>query len=144
MTRKFLIGALAVIVMGLTAIPLLAQSQQLNGNNVVSSIGDQQQMTGTVTCASMINHQFTCRRNETPLTCTLRCVQHGSNYALKVGSESYLLRGDVTDFERFAGERVTVNGSLSGSSIQAVSVTKPGAMPEMLATQEHSTLSAGR
>lgn len=55
--------------------------------------------------------------------CTRACVKQGSDYALVVGKKVYTLKGNTSDLDKYAGERVTVKGMLSGSTINAETVT---------------------
>ncbi len=55
--------------------------------------------------------------------CTRACVKGGSDYVLMVGKKMYTLKGDAADLDKYAGERVTVKGSLTGSILTAESIT---------------------
>jgi hypothetical protein len=125
----------------LSAMFAVAQQNNTNGNEVASNSGSYRTVTGTVTCAARLNHQYTCRRYDTLQSCTLNCVQAGSKYALAVDGASYLLQGDPKALERFAGGKATVSGSLIANEIQVGSVTEPGQVP--FRTEEPVT-SAGR
>lgn len=54
--------------------------------------------------------------------CTRACVKGGSDYALVVGDKVYTLKGDDSKLDKFAGEKVTVNGKLSGSTVTMESI----------------------
>jgi hypothetical protein len=122
-----MLGGLAAVV-GLSTIFVLAQA--------ASNPGNQQALTGTVTCASIVNHQFPRERNDTLQSWTLRCVRNGSRYVLKVGDQAYPLAGNSKNLERFAGGKATVIGVPMEDSIQVEAVSKPGQMPQMFGTQE--------
>lgn len=140
MTRTSWFGKLG----GFAAVLALSSTLALAESNSPSRNENGQPLTGTVTCSSRINHQFTCRRNETLQSCTLRCVQQGSTFALTVGNKSYLLQGDPKDLERFAGGKVAVKGLLVGDTIRVGFVSKPGDMPQTFATQEQPAMNAGQ
>src|SRR5689334_14730306 len=55
--------------------------------------------------------------------CTRECVKKGSKFALVSGDKLYVLEGHEAELDKFAGQRVTVSGTLSGETI-AVSVVK--------------------
>lgn len=55
--------------------------------------------------------------------CTRECVKAGSDYALVVGDKVYTLKGDKTEIDKFAGERATVKGKMSGSTIAVDSIS---------------------
>jgi hypothetical protein len=54
--------------------------------------------------------------------CTRACVKQGSSYALLVGDKVYTLKGHEAEVDKLAGEKATVSGSLSGTTIQVASV----------------------
>ena len=51
-------------------------------------------------------------KNKTPAECTRECVKNGSDYALVVGNKVYVLKGDQTSIDKFAGKHVKVKGSV--------------------------------
>lgn len=55
--------------------------------------------------------------------CTRECVKGGSDYALVVGKKVYTLKGDKSELDKYAGEKVTVKGTVSGDTVTAQSVT---------------------
>lgn len=118
------LGGLAAVV-GLSAFLVLAQAASHAENKTA--------LTGTVTCASIVNHQFPRLKSDTLQSWTLRCVQHGSRYVLKVDDQVYPLAGNSKELERFAGGRATVIGVPMEAGIQVEAVSKPG---QMLGTQE--------
>ena len=83
-------------------------------------------LTGTVTCSGRITHHYVCQRNQTLQSCTLACVQQGSDFVLMVGNKPYSLEGDRSSLERFAGRTATVAGLVTndGIHVQAVSNAK--------------------
>jgi hypothetical protein len=54
--------------------------------------------------------------------CTRECVKGGSDYALVVGEKVYTLKGDKSELDKYAGEKVTVKGTVSGDTVTAQSV----------------------
>ena len=54
--------------------------------------------------------------------CTRACVKEGSPYALAVGEKIYTLKGHEADLDKFAGDKVTVKGTVSGTTVQVSSV----------------------
>ncbi len=75
-------------------------------------------LTGTVTCEGRITHLYTCQRNQTQQTCTLACVEQGSQFVLLVGDKPYLLEGDSHELEAFAGGKATVTGVAMNGQIE--------------------------
>jgi ribosomal protein L19 len=79
-----------------------------------------QSFSGTVS-DSMCGAQH-MMKNLTPAQCTRECVKQGSDYALVVGSKVYTLKGDKAQIDKFAGQRVTIKGDASGSTITVKSI----------------------
>jgi hypothetical protein len=138
------VGGVAAVVL-LSTMLALAQPNTLSGSEAAMNSGSHQTLTGTVTCAARISHQYSCRRYDTLQSCTLSCVQTGSNFVLMVGNEPYLLQGDRKELEHFAGGKASVSGMLlGGDEIEVGSVGKPGTMPESFGSQEQPVTNAGR
>jgi len=77
----------------------------------------EQRLTGTISCAARITHQYTCQRNQTQQTCTLACVERGSEFVLVVGDHSYALDGNKHSIEKYAGGKATVIGTVTQDRI---------------------------
>lgn len=105
-----------VVATGFTAISLFGQEAQAQGNTK----GSATTLTGVISdsmCGA--KHMAT---DKTAAECTRECVKQGSDYALVVGTKVYTLKGNASDFDKYAGERVTVKGAVSGDTIKAESV----------------------
>jgi hypothetical protein len=76
-----------------------------------------QRLTGTITdsmCAKADHSQM--RMGPTDAECTIACVSvHGAAYVLYNGKEAYTLSDQVTP-ETFAGQKVTVVGTVDAST----------------------------
>jgi hydroxyethylthiazole kinase-like sugar kinase family protein len=83
-----------------------------------------QTLTGTVS-DMMCGAHHTMMPGLADDQCTRACVKTGADYALVVGSKVYTLKGNKAEIDKFAGERATVKGTVSGNVIQATSITKP-------------------
>lgn len=63
----------------------------------------------------------------TPAECTRMCVKGGSDYALVVGEKAYTLvttdKQQLVILDKYAGARVTVRGTLSGTKLTVHSVS---------------------
>jgi uncharacterized membrane-anchored protein len=77
---------------------------------------EQQSLTGTVKCAAQAAGHYTCRRNQTLLTCTLACVAQGSSFVLQTRDKTYFLAGDERQLEQFAGGKTDLTGHIVGST----------------------------
>jgi len=87
-----------------------------------SAAGNAQTFTGLITddhCGA--RHDM--GSDKSPAECAKACVHNGANYALVDGDKSYALKGDAAELARASGRRVTLNGSLSGDTIQITSLT---------------------
>jgi hypothetical protein len=80
-----------------------------------------QSFSGTVTDAMCGAHHM--MKDATPAQCTRECVKQGSDFALVSGGKVYTLKGDKTQFDKFAGQNVTVKGTASGSTLTVESLT---------------------
>jgi hypothetical protein len=79
-----------------------------------------QTITGTVTDAMCGAHHM--MKDATPAQCTRECVKQGSDYALASSGKVYTLKGDKAQFDKFAGQNVTVKGKVSGATISVDSI----------------------
>lgn len=63
----------------------------------------------------------------TAAECTRMCVKGGSSYALVVGEKAYTLvttdKAQLVTLDKYAGERVTVRGTLAGTKLTVHSVS---------------------
>jgi hypothetical protein len=83
-----------------------------------------QTFTGTVSDTSCGAHH-TMMPGLSDDQCVRACVKAGSDYALVVGAKVYTLKGNKADFDKFAGGKAMVKGTVSGDVIQATSIAKP-------------------
>ncbi|PYP90890.1 MAG: hypothetical protein DMG65_09680 [Candidatus Angelobacter sp. Gp1-AA117] len=93
--------------------------------SVPSSAADNKPTTKTLTGVisdSMCGAKHMAK-DKSAADCTRECVKSGSDYALVVGEKVYTLKGNAADLDKYAGEQVTVKGTVSGNTITAESVT---------------------
>lgn len=62
-------------------------------------------------------------KNAPASRCVRECVKAGSDYALLVGDKIYTLKGDKAEIHKFAGEKTTVKGTVSGSIVAVTSIS---------------------
>jgi len=110
---------LVTVFVVLGAMFAIAQQAELQ---TVPPLSVEQSLTGTVTCAARVAHQYTCQRNQTLQTCTLACVERGSEFVLMVGNQPYILQGNRHALEHYAGGKATVTGTVTGDRVQVRSV----------------------
>ncbi len=61
-------------------------------------------------------------KNKSAAECTRMCVKEGSSYALVVGEKVYALKGNPSDLNKYAGEKVKVVGAVNGDTVNAESI----------------------
>jgi hypothetical protein len=88
---------------------------------VAASAQSNQTLTGTVSDAMCGAHHM--MQGKTPAQCTRECVKQGSDFALVSDGKVYTLKGNKTQFDKFAGEDVIVKGNVSGTTISVDSIT---------------------
>lgn len=107
---KLAIRTLAVLV--LLSLGLLAADSK------------DQTLTGTVS-DTMCGAHHTMMPGLSDTQCVRACVKAGTDYALVVGAKVYTLKGNTADIDKFAGQKATVTGKVSGNVIQATSIAPP-------------------
>lgn len=103
MTSK-VITTIAVFTLG--AASLLAQATQT--------------ITGTVTDAMCGTHHM--MKDATATQCTRACVKQGADFALASNGKVYTLKGDKSQFDKFAGQSVNIKGTVKGNTISVNSI----------------------
>jgi hypothetical protein len=81
----------------------------------------EQSLTGTISdtmCGA--KHMTT---NVSPAQCVRECVKSGSDYGLISGGKVYILKGDMKQIDKYAGQMVKVTGDVSGSMVKVRSFT---------------------
>ena len=82
-----------------------------------------QTLTGTVSDAMCGAHHM--MQAKTAAQCTRECVKQGSDFALVSGGKVYTMKGSKSQFDKFAGENVVVNGKVPGTTISVDSIRAP-------------------
>jgi hypothetical protein len=62
-------------------------------------------------------------KDKSAAECIRVCVKQGMGYALVDGKELYALKGNASDFDKYAGERAIVKGSLTGKTRTVESIS---------------------
>jgi len=110
---KYLTVVIAVVILG-SALTRARGGEQ----RIIPQATVEQSLTGTVTCTGRVTHRYLCRRNQTLQSCTLACVEQGSKFVLMVADKPYVLDGNSSDIEGYAGGKATVIGLVSDGDIQ--------------------------
>ncbi len=103
-------GLLAVLLFALAMTvdrPVFASPQTIEGLVSESMCGKKHMLPG-----------------KTDAQCTKECIRANSKYALVVGDKLYTLSGAVSEFEKYAGQRVRVTGDVNGNEIHVSSVAE--------------------
>ena len=79
-----------------------------------------QTITGTVTDAMCGAHHM--MKDATAAQCTRACIKQGADFALASGGKVYILKGDKSQLDKFAGENVSVKGKVNGNTISVDSI----------------------
>jgi hypothetical protein len=79
---------------------------------------------GTVTDTICGNKHM--MKNMTDAECARKCVEHGGDYALAVGSKIYTLRGNKDEIGKLAGQHVKVTGTAAADTITVASIQPVG------------------
>jgi len=92
---------------------------------VSASAQSSQTLTGTVTDAMCGAHHM--MQGKTPAQCTRECVKEGSDFALVSGDKVYTLKGDNSQFDKFAGRNVIIKGEVDGKAVtvDSIAASKP-------------------
>jgi hypothetical protein len=89
-------------------------------STVAASAQSNQTLTGTVSDAMCGGHHM--MQGKTPAQCTRECVKQGSDFALVSGGQVYTLKGDKSQFDKLAGQNVTIKGKVDGKTITVDSI----------------------
>jgi hypothetical protein len=87
--------------------------------------GSEKTVAGRLTCAGLATGSYKCAKNQTAWSCTLQCAGTQYHYVLQT-SEGQLIpiMGQLKELQRFAADRVVVTGDVTGSGLNARSITK--------------------
>lgn len=61
-------------------------------------------------------------KDKSAAECTRECVKKGSAFALVSGDKLYILQGHEAELDKYAGQRVTISGTLQGNNITVSAV----------------------
>ena len=90
----------------------------------VAGLAQDKTFTGVVSdsmCTT--NHMLKEMKAANQAECVRKCVKDSFDYALVVGKDYYILKGNPEELDKYAAQRVTVKGSLKGDTLTVTSVT---------------------
>ena len=87
-----------------------------------------QTWTGTISdsmCGATHKAMLEHNKNLTDRSCTEACVKGGAKYVLASGDKVYMLQNQKNPaLAMYAGQAVTITGTLKGDTIRAAKITK--------------------
>jgi hypothetical protein len=89
-------------------------------STVAASAQSSQTLTGTVSDAMCGAHHMI--QGAAAAQCTRKCVKQGSDFALVSGSQVYTLKGDKSQFDKLAGQKVTIKGKVNETTVTVDSI----------------------
>src|SRR5713101_2438337 len=120
MNRKVVVNSLVVLGLSVGFAVFEALAASSPASQQAPSSGEQKTFTGTIS-DSMCGATHMAK-DKSPAECTRLCVQQGNKYALVVARKVYTLEGHEAELNKFAGGRVTVHGTVNGSTVNVSSV----------------------
>jgi hypothetical protein len=128
---------LAINTIILAAVAIAAFARQEPSQSAAQS-GEVKTFTGVIsdsmcTTQHMLKHMNAA--NDTD--CVRKCVKDGFDYVLVVGGDYLILKGLPEEFDKYAGQKVTVKGTVKKDELTAQSVTPAkAATPSRPATRQ--------
>lgn len=89
-------------------------------STVAASAQSSQTLSGTVSDAMCGAHHM--MQGASDAQCTRECVKQGSDFALVSGGKVYTLKGDKSQFDKLAGQKVTIKGKVDGQTVTVDSI----------------------
>jgi hypothetical protein len=82
--------------------------------------GSQKTLTGVVSDSMCgVNHMA---KDMPSADCLRMCVKKGTKYALVVGKTVYTLEGHEAELDKYAAQKVTLQGTVKGETVNVASV----------------------
>jgi hypothetical protein len=83
--------------------------------------GSQKTLTGVVSDSMCgVNHMA---KNMSSADCLRMCVKKGTKYALVVDKKVYTLEGHEAELDKYAAQKVTLQGTVNGETVNVVSIS---------------------
>jgi hypothetical protein len=127
MVKGWKVGMAAMFAV-LMLVPMLSAqtmaAQTVSTDAQTASSNASWSATGIVSCSSLVDHLRSCTRFDTRQSCTLRCLEAGGKFVLRVGEQSYRLAGGGAHLKEFAGGRARITGIAVGDVMEVTSVAK--------------------
>jgi hypothetical protein len=111
----------AVVFAGATAAFAGGESAQAADEQQVDPLVPGQTFSGVITDSHCRARHMDSKSSASE--CARMCVRNGSSYSMVDGDRNYELAGNATGLSQLAGQRVSVIGVLSGSTIKVSSAS---------------------
>jgi len=120
---------LALAMVGLRLSPGLAMQRNPDGEQGSRSTANSEKILTGVVSDALCGRKH-AMAGKSAAECTRECVRRGSQHALIVGPELYILEGGSADkLDELAGATVLVSGTVQGDTIRVKSITPQSARP---------------
>jgi len=103
------------------SIPLLAAALLVPLVILAQTSGNQKTVTGIVSDAMCGSAHM--MKDKPVAECLRYCVKQGTKYALVAGKTVYTLEGHEMELDKYAAQKVTVNGTVKGETLTVESVS---------------------
>ena len=108
------------LIISVRAIPMLAAALLAPLLILGQTNGEEKTLTGMVSDAMCgATHMM---KDKPAAECLRYCVKQGTKYALVAGKTVYTLEGHETELDKYAGQKVTVKGTLKGETLTVESL----------------------
>ena len=120
MKKKIIIPSSAVLTLTIALVGFGVFGPTPAASAQAGSSGEQKTFTGTIS-DSMCGATHMAK-DKSPAECTRMCVKDGQKYALIAGKKVYTLEGHEAELDKYAAQKVTVQGTLKGETLKVESV----------------------
>ena len=108
------------LITSVKAIPMLAAALLAPLVILAQASGEQKTLTGIVSDAMCgATHMM---KDKPAAECLRYCVKQGTKYALVADKKVYTLEGHEAELDKYAAQKVTLNGKLKGDTLTVESV----------------------
>jgi hypothetical protein len=108
----------AVKTVGLAAVLALVAGVAIHAQTAPA--GERKTLTGLVSDTMCAKKHMA--KDKPDADCVRMCVKNGNGFALIAGDQIYALKGHSAELDKYAAQKVTVTGTLSGNSLAVDSV----------------------
>ena len=107
-----------VKAVGLAAVLALVAGLAIHAQ--MAPAGEKKTLTGVVSDTMCAKKHMA--KDKQDADCVRMCVKNGNGFALITGDQVYALKGHSADLDKYAAQKVTITGTVTGSSVAVDSV----------------------